>query len=77
MSTEQHIPRALLSFGHHSIVLPVEDAVAAFALLCKGDAVEYDWSTKAHKRLNADSGYLPSLKMFSITDYAALTLNTD
>lgn len=75
--SEQHIPRALLSFGHFSIVLPVEDAVAAFALLCKGDAVEYEWSSKAHKRLKSDSTYLPSLKMFSVADYAALTLNTD
>ena len=75
--SDQHIPQALLSFGHHTVVLPVEDAVAAFTLLCKGDAVEYDWSTKAFKRLKSDSSYLPSLKMFSLADCAALALNTD
>lgn len=73
----KHIPRALVTLGGTHVVLPVEDAVAAFTLLCKGDVVNYDWSSKTYKRAEANSSDYPSLRMFSLADYAALTLNTD
>lgn len=74
---DKPIPRALVTLGGTHVVLPVEDAVAAFTLLCKGDVVNYDWSSKTYKRVEADSSYVPSLKMFSLAEYAALTLNND
>lgn len=54
-----------------SVVLPVEIATQVFALLCQGEKVSYDWQTKTY-RLVVDS--LPTLKMFSITEYATLKL---
>ena len=54
-----------------SMVLPVDIAVQVFTLLCQGEKVSYDWQTKTH-RLVVDS--LPTLKMFSIAEYAMLHL---
>jgi hypothetical protein len=55
----------------NSVVLPVEIATQVFALLCQGEKVSYDWQTKTH-RLVTDS--MPTLKMFSIAEYATLHL---
>lgn len=55
----------------HSLILPVDVALQVFALLCQGEKVSYDWQTKTH-RIVKDS--LPSLRMFSIAEYATLHL---
>lgn len=65
---------ALLDFGNISVVMPVSDAVAAFAALSRGEVVEYDWANRAHKRVT-DPGRAPMLKMFSATQYATLALD--
>lgn len=60
--------------GAQCIVLPVEQAMQVFALLCGGTKVKYDWQTKTH---TIDNEYLPTLRMFSITEYATLQLSQD
>ena len=45
-----------------------------FTLLCQGDRVSYDWQTKTYKR---DNEYTPTLKVFTLKDYASLALNED
>lgn len=57
--------------GAHAIVLPVGVAMQVFALLCKGEKVSYDWQSKTYRRTN-DSA--PTLKAFSIAEYATLHL---
>lgn len=64
---------ALLEFNSMSIVLPAAVAAEAFALLCRGEVVEYSWSDKAFKRIT-DPHRAPALKMFTTAQYAALAL---
>lgn len=57
--------------GAHAIVLPVDVAMQVFTLMCKGQKVSYDWQSKTYRRTNEG---LPTLKMFSIAEYATLQL---
>lgn len=70
MNDNQSIGYAMIE-GVQSIVLPVDIAMQVFTLLCQGEKVSYDWQTKTHR---IDNQYMPSLKMFSITEYATLKL---
>lgn len=54
-----------------SVVLPVEIATQVFTLLCQGEKVSYDWQTKTHRLVNDG---MPSMRMFSIAEYATLHL---
>lgn len=54
-----------------SVVLPVDLAMQVFELLCQGEKVSYDWQTKTHRLVNEG---MPSLRMFSIAEYATLHL---
>lgn len=72
--TVQDIQGYALIEGAHSVVLPVEIATQVFHLLCKGEKVRYDWTTKTYAR---DNEAAPYLKMFSAADYASLHLNDD
>ena len=69
-------PKALLEFSGTSILLPLDEAVAAFKMLCNGECVTYSWEKKGYKRAKPESHSGVSLKMFSITDYASLALNS-
>ncbi len=69
-------PKALLEFSGTSILLPVDEAIMAFKMLCNGEPVQYDWSKKGYKREKTGSNSGVSLKMFTITDYASLALNS-
>jgi len=60
--------------GVHSIVLPVDIGFQVFTLLCSGTKVKYDWQTKTH---TIDNEYMPTLRMFSIAEYATLQLSQD
>jgi hypothetical protein len=60
--------------GVHSIVMPAELGFQVFALLCQGEKVSYDWQNKTHR---IDNEGMPSLRMFSITEYATLHLNKE
>jgi hypothetical protein len=61
--------------GGVQIVMPVDDAVQAFRLLCGGEAVEFSWDTRQYKRSTASS-IRPELKMFTFDEYAAMLLNS-
>ena len=61
--------------GVGGIVLPTDVAIEVFRLLCQGEPVEYDWSSKSHKRRKDSTGTL--LRMFSVTEYATLALNDE
>ena len=73
---EQYEPKALLEFSGTSVLLPVDEAVTAFKMLCSGEIVRYDYSKSGYKRESSASSGV-SLKMFTITDYASLALNSD
>lgn len=75
MAAEKYEPRALLEFGGTSLVMPVDEALTAFKMLCAGDAVQYDWEKKGYKRVTSHSNGV-SLRTFSVTDYASLALNS-
>jgi hypothetical protein len=70
-------PMALLEFGGTSIVLPADAATQAFALLCQGEVVEYDWSNSTHKYAKDSHTRAPTLKTFSLTQQAALALSRE
>ena len=73
MATKDQPNYALLEFGGTSMVLPANVAAQAFTLLCQGELVEYDWGNKAHKRVT-DPHRMPTLKVFTLSQYAALAL---
>ena len=76
MATKTIPVYALVEFNGRAVVMDVGDAAAAFALLCKGDVVEYAWQDKVYKRVT-DPSYLPTMKMFTNAQYAAMTLSSD
>jgi hypothetical protein len=55
------------------VVLPADVAAQVFALLCRGEPVTYEYSTKSFRR-TADEYALPTLKVFTLSQYAALAL---
>ncbi len=69
-------PKALLEFGSISVMLPVEDAITAFKVLCNGECVTYSWEKKGYLRAKPESHGGVSLKMFSVRDYATLALSS-
>ncbi len=73
---EQYEPKALLEFSGTSILLPLDEAITAFKMLCHGEPVQYSWEKKGYKREKTGSSGGVSLKMFSVTDYATLALNS-
>jgi hypothetical protein len=58
------------------MVLPSEIAMELFPLLCHGEAVQYDWQEKVHKRVARDRDGC-TIKQFTIAQYAQLALNSD
>jgi hypothetical protein len=75
MAEEKYEPRALLEFGSTAILLPVDDAIMAFKMLCNGEPVRYNYGASGYKRESSSNSGV-SLKMFSVTDYASLALNS-
>jgi hypothetical protein len=59
------------------LVLPADVAAEAFSLLCRGEPVDYDYNTKAHKRVPLEDYRLPSLRVFPLTSYAKLALTDE
>ena len=62
--------------GANAVVLPVEIAQQVFTLLCQGEKVSYDWQSKTYRR-EREMHSMPTLRMFSIADYATMSLNDD
>lgn len=58
-----------------TLVLNADDAFALFKVLCNAEFIEYDYDKKGHKPVVG--GDRPSLKVFSVTDYATLALNSE
>lgn len=70
-------PMAIVSIGHGDILLNADDAYVLFKLLCcKAELLEYSWSDKTWKRKDRNNDGVASMKAFSMTDYAALSLNS-
>ena len=58
-----------------TMVLNADDAFTLFKVLCNAEFIEYDYSKSGHKPVVTNDR--PSLKVFSITDYAQLALNSE
>lgn len=58
---------------HSSLVVPVEAGLELFRLLCKAEAVSYDWQTKTHKRTDTT----PTLRVFTLAEYAKMALESE
>lgn len=69
-------PMAIVSIGYGDILLNADDAFVLFKLLCKAELLEYSWSEKVWKRKDRNNDGVASMKTFSMTDYAALSLNS-
>jgi hypothetical protein len=64
-----------IPYKYQTLVLNADDAYALFKILCNADPIEYDYSSKGHKHVVTNDR--PSLKTFTIADYAALVLNSE
>ena len=69
-------PMAIVEIPYkcQTLVLNADDAYALFKILCQADFIEYDYDKKGHKTVFSNER--PSLKGFSMTDYAQLALNS-
>jgi hypothetical protein len=70
-------PMALVEipYKYQTLVLNADDAYALFKILCNAEPIEYDYNVKGHKPVVTNDR--PSLKAFTITDYAQLALNSE
>ena len=70
-------PMALVDipYKYQTLVLNADDAYALFKIMCNAEPIEYDYNSKGHKPVVTTDR--PSLKAFTITDYAQLALNSD
>lgn len=53
------------------VVLPLDKGLEAFAALANAEGVRYDWQSKTYQR---DLESMPTLKPFSLENYASLAL---
>ncbi len=74
MITPTPTPGYAMLEGVGGVVLPADIAMQVFALLCQGESVEYDWSSKSHKRRKDNP---ITLRMFSVAEYATLALSDE
>ena len=63
-----------IPYKYNTIVLNADDAYALFKILCNAEPIEYDYNLKGHKLVVTTDR--PSLKAFTVTDYAQLALNS-
>lgn len=70
-------PMAIIEIPYkcQTLVLNADDAFALFKVMCNAEFIEYDYDKKGHKPVVGSDR--PSLKVFSIADYAQLALNSD
>jgi hypothetical protein len=70
-------PMALVDipYKYQTLVLNADDAYALFKIMCNAEPIEYDYNSKGHKLVVTTDR--PSLKAFTITDYATLALNSE
>jgi len=70
-------PMAVIEIPYkcQTLVLNADDAFALFKVMCNAEFIEYDYDKKGYK--SVVSGDRPTLKVFSLTDYATLALNSD
>jgi hypothetical protein len=75
IDTKKPMAMVEIPYKCQTIVLNADDAFALFKILCNADFVEYDYDAKGHK--HATPTDRPTLKAFTITDYAQLALNSE
>jgi hypothetical protein len=70
-------PMAIVEIPYkcQTLILNADDAFALFKILCNAEFIEYDYNAKGHKHVVTNDR--PTLKVFSITDYATLALNSE
>jgi hypothetical protein len=70
-------PMALVDipYKYQTLVLNADDAYALFKIMCNAEPIEYDYNSKGHKPVATTDR--PSLRAFTITDYAQLALNSE
>ena len=70
-------PMAIVEIPYkcQTLILNADDAFALFKILCNAEFIEYDYNAKGHKHVVTNDR--PTLKVFSLTDYAQLALNTE
>lgn len=59
----------------HSMVFPAEVAMQLFPMLCQGESVDFDWTTKQYKR--EQNRATVSIKQFTLAQYAEVQLNSE
>jgi hypothetical protein len=64
-----------IPYQYGDILLNADDAYALFKLLCVAEPVKYDYGDHGYKR--NDTTDRPVLKVFTLTDFAKLALNSD
>jgi hypothetical protein len=64
-----------IPYKYQTLVLNADDAYALFKILCNAMPIEYNYDIKGHKPVVTNDR--PTLKAFTITDYAQLALNSE
>jgi len=69
-------PMAIVEIPYkcQTLLLNADDAFALFKIMCNAEFIEYDYDKKGHRQVVSSDR--PTLKVFSLTDYAVVALNS-
>jgi hypothetical protein len=64
-----------IPYKYQDVLLSADDAYTMFKILCNAEPITYEYSKQGYKR--NDTTDRPTLKAFTVTDYAELALNSE
>jgi len=79
VATKTNTPQqyALLQFGDRALLLSPEDAALVFPALCRGLLLKKTWSNGYRFVKETDADYHPTIRPYSLAEYAEMELASD
>jgi len=75
IDTKKPMAKVNVPYKYQDVVLNADDAYALFKIMCNAEPIEYDYNLKGYKHVVTNDR--PRLTAFTVTDYAALALNSE
>lgn len=73
-----HEGYAVLEFNSRALIMSPADAAIVFPILCRAELAKKDWTSNGYVfRRSTDDGDIPSLKPFSVAQYATMSLEEE
>lgn len=75
-----HEGYAVLEFNSRALIMSPADAAIVFPILCRAELAKKDWAGSASGyvfRRSTDDGDVPTLKPFTVAQYATMNLEDE